>query len=337
MVNLGTPNSSKTSDVRTYLNEFLTDGRVIDYPFVPRQLLVRGIITPFRANNSAKTYKAIWDKDTGSPLMHYSLQLMDKVRTEINSIDDNEYIVELAMRYQNPSIASALEKLRAARPDEYVIFPLFPHYASATTGSVHQKVMEIVGKWWEIPEIKFINSYHDNEAMIKVFAENAKVHGLENYDHYLFSFHGLPQRHLRKASKDSGNDYCLQTDKCCETICEKNKMCYSSQSHATAYMIADYLGIKKEDYTICFQSRLGRDPWQQPYTSEVLKELAHQGKKHVLCWCPSFVADCLETVFEIAEEYQEEFEEEGGEKVQLVKSLNDHPDWVKAVAEMIRV
>lgn len=336
MVNLGTPDSPKNSDVRKYLNQFLTDGRVIDFPWIARQLLVRGIITPFRTGNSATTYRAIWDDKTGSPLLHYSETLVNKVGAILETDSENEYKVELAMRYKNPSIESSLKKLRDWKPDSYIIFPLFPHYASATTGSVHQNVMEIMSKWWEIPDVRFINSYYDNPEMIKVFAENGSKHGLENYEHILFSFHGLPQRHLRKATKDSGNNYCLQKKGCCETICEANKHCYSSQSHQTAYLIAEHLNIPKEKYTICFQSRLGRDPWQTPYTSEVLKELAAKGVKKVLVFCPAFVADCLETVFEISEEYQEEFEEAGGEHVQLAESLNDHPDWVNAVVKMIK-
>jgi len=341
MVNLGTPDSPKTKDVRRYLNEFLTDGRVIDFPWVPRQLLVRGIISPFRAGSSAKTYKEIWSDKTGSPLLHYSLELTQKVQEAFDDIPNsasqggNEYEVFLAMRYQNPGLPEVLEKMKAKNFDKIIVFPLFPHYASATTGSVHQRVMELVSKWWEIPNMTFINSYYDHPKMIKTYAEAGKTYGVENYEHVLFSFHGLPKRQLRKASKDNGCNYCLSKPGCCETINEKNKFCYSSQSHATAFAIAEYLGIPKDKYTICFQSRLGKDPWQEPYTSDVLEDLGKKGIKKVLCFCPAFVADCLETVFEVAEEYQEEYEEHGGEKIQLVESLNAQPLWVECVKEML--
>lgn len=340
-MNLGTPDSPNRMDVAKYLSEFLSDGRVIDVPWLPRQFLVKGLIAPFRSANTSKTYKEIWSDETGSPLLHYSEELKAKVQNSLDSIPNrageaaNEYEVFLAMRYKKPSIPSVLEEMKQRQFDKIIVLPLFPQYASATTGSVHQRVMELVGKWWEIPDMSFINSYYDDPTMIKTYAEAGKQYGIENYDHILFSFHGLPQRQLRKASKDNGCNYCLTKPDCCETITEKNKYCYSSQSYATAYAIAEYLNIPKDKYTICFQSRLGRDPWMQPYTSEVLDELAHKGIKKVLCFCPAFVADCLETIFEIGEEYQEEFVEAGGEKIQLVDSLNDNPLWVNCVRDMV--
>ncbi|MCL4149495.1 UNVERIFIED_CONTAM: hypothetical protein GTU68_030955 [Idotea baltica] len=326
LVNLGTPDSPKTSDVRKYLNEFLTDGRVIDFPWPARQALVRGIITPFRAKNSAASYKEIWDEN-GSPLLYHSIELSKKVALKLDQA------TELAMRYQTPSIDAALQKFKDEQVEQIIVFPLFPQYASATTGSVHQKVMKVVSDWWEIPEITLIRDYYDNPDMIQLYADNGRAHGLENFDHFLISFHGLPQRHLRKA--DHCN-HCLKTDNCCDTMNDKNKFCYSAQSYATARALVKNLGLCDDQYTVCFQSRLGKDPWQQPYTSEVLKELAEKGIKKVLCFCPAFVADCLETVFEISDEYQEEFEEEGGEKVQLVESLNSNPRWVETVCSIIR-
>ena len=329
LVNLGTPDSPKVSDVRRYLDEFLMDGRVVDVPAPLRALLVKGIIVPFRGPKSAKTYKAIWTEN-GSPLMHYNVRSAELLKERLGE----EYHVELAMRYQNPSIKSALDKLKAAKVDSIKVIPLFPQYASATTGSIHDKVMEIVGKWQAIPDISFINSFCDDEGVIKNFAENGKKYKPETYDHILFSFHGLPQRQLRKG--DDSKAHCLKVEKCCETLTENNKFCYSAQCYRTAQLIAAELNIPKEKYTICFQSRLGRDPWAQPYTSSVLEELAHQGVKKVLVFCPAFVADCLETIFEIAEEYQEEFEEMGGEKVQLVESLNDHPMWIDTLERLVK-
>ncbi len=337
LVNLGTPDSPKTSDVRKYLNEFLTDGRVIDIPWIPRQLLVRGVISPFRAGGSAKSYKEIWN-EKGSPLKYISEELVEKVQESLDNMahraseGGNEYYVELAMRYQSPNIESALMRLRKKNVHRYIILPLFPHYASSSTGSAHQRVMEIVSKWQVIPSINFINSYYNNPDFIKAFAEIGKTYNHENYDHVLFSFHGLPERHMRKA-----NDYghCLSNAHCCQIISEKNQFCYSAQCHATAQLLAKELNISEDNYSISYQSRLGKDPWMQPYTDKTLEELAHKGIKNVLVFCPAFVADCLETIFEIGVEYQEEFEEAGGEKVQLVESLNTHPLWVKALKNMI--
>lgn len=329
LVNLGTPDSPSTADVRKYLAEFLMDGRVIDVPYPLRALLVRGIIVPFRGPKSAKTYRAIWS-DKGSPLMHYSVRSAELLKERLG----DEYHVELAMRYQSPSIQSALNKLKAAKVDSIQVIPLFPQYASATTGSIHDKVMEIVRTWQTIPSISFLNSFYDDEGMVKNFAENGKKYQPETFDHILFSFHGLPQRHLRKG--DDSKQHCLKVDKCCETITENNKFCYSAQCYRTAQLIATELGIPKEKYTITFQSRLGRDPWAQPYTSNVIEHLAEHGAKNILVFCPAFVADCLETIFEIAEEYQEEFVEAGGEKIQLVESLNDHPMWIDTLERLVK-
>lgn len=333
LVNLGTPDSPKTSDVRRYLTQFLTDGRVIDIPFVPRQMLVRGVIGPFRSYSSAKLYQELWDDETGSPLLHYGNVLAEKLQATLDSVSsEDSFHVQLAMRYQNPSIEKGLLTLQDEKVDKIVVFPLFPQYASATTGSVHQEVMRIVSKWWEIPDINFIRDYYLQEDMIEIFAENGRKYNPESYDHILFSFHGLPQSQLRKANKWN---HCLQKENCCETICEENKFCYSSQCHATAHAIAELEGFSKDQYSVCFQSRLGPTEWAKPYTSEVLEDLAKKGAKKVLVYCPAFVADCLETILEIADEYQEEFEEMGGEHVQLVESLNDNPKWIEAVKQML--
>ncbi len=325
LVNLGTPDSPSTADVRKYLNEFLMDGRVIDVNPVLRTFLVKGIIVPFRAPKSAKLYKEIWSEETGSPLLHYSLLQHKALQQRLG----DEYQVELAMRYQSPSIETALQNLKDALVSDIRVIPLFPQYASASTGSVYEKVMRLVKDWPTPPNISFINSFHDNELMIQTFVDNAKKYQPETYDHILFSFHGLPQRHLKNC--DHTHSYCLQVDGCCNTLNDTNKFCYSAQSHDTARLIAQKLNIPKEKYTICFQSRLGNDPWVKPYTSEVIAQLAKEGKKRLLVFCPAFVADCLETVYEVTEEYGAEFRELGGEHVQLVESLNDSPMFIEAL------
>lgn len=330
LVNLGTPDSPSTADVRTYLNEFLMDPRVIDINPIGRTLLVRGLIVPFRAPKSAKLYQAIWDDKTGSPLMHYSLLQQKALQQRLG----DDYIVELAMRYQNPTIEAALNRLKDALVDSIQVIALFPQYASASTGSVYDKVMELLLQWPTKPNITFVNSFHDNEGMIATFANNASKYNPETYDHVLFSFHGLPQRQLIKA--DHTHQHCLKANDCCQTITDVNKFCYSAQSHHTAKLIAEKLNIPKEKYTICFQSRLGNDPWVQPYTSEIVAKLAKEGKKSLLVFCPAFVADCLETVYEVTTEYGDEFKALGGEKVQLVESLNDSPIWIDALEKMVR-
>ena len=329
LVNLGTPDSPEVSDVRKYLDEFLMDERVIDINVFNRNLLVRGIIVPFRSPKTAKLYKEIWDEN-GSPLLYFS-----KIQTAlVQEALGEDYHVELAMRYQSPSIKSALDNMKAGLVESIRVIPLFPQYASASTGSVIQKVMELVSKWQTIPDISFVNSFHDNKLMIETFADNARRYQPETYDHVLFSFHGLPERQLIKC--DHTGQHCLKKDNCCATLTDVNKFCYSAQSYDTARLIAAELNIPAEKYSVCFQSRLGKEPWVQPYTSDVLKDLAAKGKKRLLVFCPAFVADCLETLYEISVEYHEDFKALGGEEVQLVASLNDHPKWIEAMVEMAK-
>ncbi|MFD2161116.1 ferrochelatase [Paradesertivirga mongoliensis] len=328
LVNLGTPDSPSVSDVRKYLDEFLMDERVIDINPVNRTLLVKGIIVPFRGPKSAKIYKEVWTEN-GSPLLYYSIRQKEMLQDKLG----NKYAVELAMRYQSPSLKTALESLKKLQVESIRVVPMFPQYASASTGSVIQKIMELVSKWQTIPNISFVNSFHDNDGMIEVFAENARKYQPETFDHILFSFHGLPERQLTKA--DHSGKYCLQTPNCCARLNDVNRFCYSAQSHDTARLIAEKLNLPKEKYTVCFQSRLGNSPWKKPYTIEVLEDLAKKGAKRLLVFSPAFVADCLETNFEISREYHEEFRNWGGEKVQLVESLNDHPKWIEALAGIV--
>lgn len=328
LINLGTPDDPGTSSVRRYLKQFLLDGRVIDIAWLPRQLLVRGIIAPFRSFSSAKLYKELWT-EKGSPLKHYGYDVERMLQSKLG----DDVVVKLGMRYQNPSIESALEAIRKENVDKIVVFPMFPQYASASTGSALQEAMEVISKWLTIPEVAFISSYHDQKTMIKVYAENARKYNLEDYDHFLFSFHGIPQRQL---TKSDCNNHCLKKEDCCAKLVDANKMCYSAQCYDTAYAIADELGLKKEQYSIGFQSRLGKDPWTEPFTPDVLKRLRQEGFKNLLVFSPSFTSDCLETTIEIGFEYKEEFEEMGGEKLDLVESLNGNPMWVEAIEEIIK-
>ena len=327
LVNLGTPDSPEVADVRKYLDQFLMDERVIDVNAFKRTLLVKGIIVPFRSPKTSKLYKEIWDGN-GSPLLYYSKIQANLLQEKLG----DEYHVELAMRYQNPSILSALEKMKAGLVESIKVIPMFPQYASASTGSVMQSVMEIISKWPTIPPVSFVNSFHDNDLVIETFANNALKYQPDSYDHVLFSFHGLPERQLLKC--DHTGHYCLKQDNCCESMNDTNKFCYSAQGYDTARLIAGKLNIARENYTVCFQSRLGKEPWVQPYTTDVLKKLAGEGKKRLLVFSPAFVADCLETLYEITVEYHEEFKALGGEHVQLVESLNDDPRFIVALAGM---
>lgn len=327
LVNLGTPDAPTKSAVYRYLKQFLLDPRVIDYPWLGRNLLVRGIILPFRTGNSTKLYKELWTEE-GSPLMVYGRRLAEGVQKELGS----DYVVELAMRYQNPSIESAVRKLLDAGVREVTVLPLFPQYASATTGSVHEEVMRVLNKEQVIPRLHFISSYHDYAPMIEVFARNAAKFDLGEYDHILFSYHGLPQRQLLKADRTG---HCTGSGECCRKLVQNNQYCYSAQCYDTTRALVEKLGLKEGSYTTCFQSRLGKEVWAKPYTSDVIAERAAKGDKKLLVFCPAFVADCLETIIEIGVEYQEEFEKLGGEKVDLVPSLNDDPQWIKAVAQLV--
>lgn len=323
IVNLGTPDSPEMSDVTRYLIQFLTDKRVMDIPWFQRQCLVRGLIVPLRVRNSASSYREIWNEE-GSPLLYFGLRVEQRLQKHLGE----NYQVVLAMRYQNPSIEKGLEQLKEC--SEIIVLPLFPQYASASTGSVHQEVMRLISRWQVVPHLQFINSYPTEAKMIETFCLNAKKYSLNEYDHILFSFHGLPEKQLKKADR---YQHCLNASKCCGTLNEKNAFCYAAQCHATAKAIQQSLGIR--DATICYQSRLGRDPWIQPFTVDILKHLALSGVKKVLVFCPSFVADCLETIFEIKKEYREDFIKNGGEQLDLVESLNDHPLWIEALADMV--
>ncbi len=329
LVQLGTPDRPVTEDVRRYLTEFLMDPRVMDIPYMGRTLLVKGVIVPKRAAASAETYATIWDEVNGSPLMYYSILQQRLLQEELG----DEYHVELAMRYQNPSIESALSKMEGMLLESIKVIPLFPQYASATTGSVMDKVMEIMRKWQYIPSVSFVGSYCDDDDMIETYAENGRKHDLESFDHILFSYHGLPVRQLGKVDP-SGSLSCPDTG--CDTCKkEKNPFCYVSQCYATTRAIASKLDLPADKYSVCFQSRLGKTPWIQPYTSDALHNLAAEGKKRLLVFSPAFVADCIETLDEILVEYADEFKAMGGEEVAMVESLNDNPRWIKALKKLV--
>ena len=329
LLQLGTPNSPSTSDVRKYLKEFLNDPRVIDLPWLARTLLVNGIIVPFRAPKSAKIYKKLWEHGNGiSPLLDYT----EKITTILqNNLSKENITVEMAMRYQNPSMEIVLDKMHKANYDQIIILPLFPQYASASSGSAIEKAMNIIRKWWVIPEIKIVSQFYESKGYIDSIVERAKAFDLSNYDHILFSYHGLPERHVDKVYNDG-----LCEDQPCETeINNENKSCYKATCYATTRLIAKELNLQEKEYTVCFQSRLDKK-WLHPFSDKIVEEQAKRGAKKLLVFSPAFVADCLETIIEIGDEYQEIFEEFGGEKVQLVPSSNDHPRFIECLEELIK-
>lgn len=327
LVNLGTPDSAKTSDVRKYLREFLMDKRVIDIPFFSRWMLINFIIAPFRSPKSAKEYQKLW-VERGSPLKFYGEDVRDLLQQEL----DDEYIVTLGMRYQSPSIQSAIEELRSHKVAKIIVIPLFPQYASASTGTVHDKVMEIVQKWEVIPQMNFISNFIEEPGYYKTFAAlGQKYMDQHEYDHVIFSFHGLPERQILKGSVEN---YCKMGN-CCNAYHDKNRYCYRAQSFHTARLIANELNLPEDKYTVTFQSRLGKDPWIKPYTDHVLIDLAKAGKKSILAYSPSFVADCLETTVEVGDEFKQDFIAAGGERWDLVESLNDHKDWIQGLKNLV--
>lgn len=325
LINLGTPDSPSVKDVRSYLSQFLNDPRVIDIPWLLRKILVNLIIVPFRAPKSAKIYQKLWTEN-GSPLLYYGEKAKELLQKQLGE----EFDVHLAMRYKNPSIPDVLEAIRKKNYSRIIVLTMFPQYASASTGSALDEVMRVIRKWWVIPELKIISQYYDHPRFIEAFVSRGKQYNLMEYDHILFSYHGLPERQVDKVY-DEG----LCADHNCENeITEENKFCYKATCYATTRLLASELNIPKEKYTVCFQSRLDQK-WIKPFSDDVVKECGKKGMKKILVFSPAFTADCLETIIEIGEEYQELFHENGGEKVQLVESLNDHPLWIQCMKELV--
>ncbi|BCA94112.1 ferrochelatase [Legionella antarctica] len=322
LINLGTPNSTDVSDVRLFLREFLSDKRVIDIPALMRYLLVYTLIVPFRSKKSAHAYKAIWTEE-GSPLLVHSKNLVRHLQEAIGA----EYKIVLGMRYGNPSLASAIHDLKDC--ESITILPLYPQYSSAATGSSIDEVMRIIAAQEVIPSLHIIRDFYHFPAYISSQAQIIKTH-LNEHDHLLFSYHGIPERQIQKAG----------CEKVCSSICppisEHNQGCYKAQCHQTSLLLATELKLSSNQYSTSFQSRLGKTPWIKPYTEEVLTELATKGIKRLIISCPSFVADCLETLEEIGIRAREQWEKLGGEQLTMIPCLNAHPLWVKAITTIIK-
>ncbi|MFN3199233.1 MAG: ferrochelatase [Bradymonadia bacterium] len=329
LVNLGTPDAPRPREVRRYLREFLNDPRVLDINSVGRFMLLNAIILPLRPRKSAEAYEKIWGQ-AGSPLLVESQKLTTEVQNRLRDCP-----VELAMRYGNPSIAAGLEALKGRGCDRLVVIPLYPQYASSSTGSSLEKVYREAATRWNTPYITAVPPFFDHPAFIDAFAQVGRPH-LEEMkpDHVLFSFHGLPERHMHKS--DESGSHCLKAPNCCATLNAANRNCYRAQCFATARALAARLDLAEGDWTVCFQSRLGRTPWIQPYTDELVESLPKRGIKSVAVFCPAFVADCLETIEEIGMRAEEDFKAAGGESLRLIPSLNAHPAWADAVVQLVR-
>lgn len=328
LINLGTPDDPSPSKVGKYLTQFLNDKRVIDINAVGRFILVNMIIVPFRSFRSSKLYQAIWTKE-GSPLLLHSIDLKNKLQKVV----PQDVHVELAMRYQTPSIKTALENIRKLRPEKIHIIPLYPQYASSSTGSTLEEVLRQIRGWEVIPNLNVIAKFYDHPKFIEALINEAKNYNVADYDHIVFSYHGLPERQIIKGSVHYGNNTCQMGD-CCNKITANNRYCYRANSMETTRQLVKALNIPEGKYTSAFQSRLD-NKWLKPYSDKVIAELAEKGAKNILVFSPAFVADCLETIYEIGTEYQEIFEEHGGKKVTLVKSLNSGDTWVNAVKEIV--
>jgi ferrochelatase len=328
LMNLGSPDSTEVKDVKKYLNEFLMDERVIDSPYLLRLLLVRGMIVPFRAAKSAHAYQTVWTKE-GSPLIVISKHLQDALQEQVDEP------VEIAMRYGNPSPKTAFDSLLKQIPDieEVVAVPLYPHYAMSSYETAVEYAKEIHVKHKYPFKLTIIPPYYNNEEYINALAESMKPYLQQDFDQVLFSYHGVPERHILKG--DITGQHCLKVADCCNVDSPAHTQCYRHQCTRTTQLVAEKLGLAKDKYSLSFQSRLGRDPWLQPYTAVRLSELPKEGIKKVLVVCPAFVSDCLETLEEIAMGGKDIFMKAGGESFTMIPCLNVNPLWVKALAKWV--
>lgn len=329
LMNLGSPDSTAVKDVKRYLTEFLMDERVIDTPYWKRALVVKGIIVPFRAPKSAEAYRSIWTPE-GSPLINLTRELQQAVQANFAEP------VIINMRYGNPSTEDVLQQLHKQHPglQEVILFPLYPHYAMSSYETAVVQVKEIHAKRAYASKLTIIKPYYKEPLYITALSESMQPYLESGYDKILFSYHGVPERHILKG--DITKCHCLKTGNCCSVPSPAHEFCYRHQCFATTELVMNKLNIPADKAELTFQSRLGRDPWLKPYTAQRLAELPKEGVKKLLVVCPAFVSDCLETLEEIAEEGKHIFQEAGGESFTMIPCLNTHPLWVNAVTSWIK-
>jgi len=327
LVNLGSPNSPEPKDVKKYLGEFLMDERVIDVPFWARTLLVKGIILNTRPKASAAAYKKIWWEE-GSPLIVLSERLQNKLQKQV------EVPVALAMRYGSMTIKKGLQELVDKGVDEVLLFPLYPQFAMATTETITVLAEELRLQYFPNLKIESVRAFYNKPDYIEVLSNSIKNHLKgKNCEHLLFSYHGVPERHIRK--RDVTKSHCKIDGSCCITASKAHEFCYKHQCLEVTRLVAEKLQFKENTYSTSFQSRLGFDPWLQPYTDRTIERLGKEGVKNMAIVTPAFVSDCLETLEEIAMEGQEIFHEMGGQDFTTVPCLNDDDEWVALLSKWI--
>lgn len=326
LLNLGSPDSTDVGDVRRYLREFLTDPRVLDSPAPIRHTVVNLAILPTRPKESAHAYKEIWT-DEGSPL----IVITEKVATLLRERVDVP--VAVGMRYQNPSTRSALEKLSSEGVQDLFIIPLYPHYAMSSYETAVAKVKDEARALGLDMALTFQPPFFDDPGYIEAMVEVAKPYLEEDYDKILFSYHGIPERHLRKS--DASGCHCLQSEDCCQKASPAHATCYRRQVHATTWAFTEKAGIAPDKWELTFQSRLGRDPWLMPYTDKALERFPGEGVKKLVVISPAFVSDCLETLEELGMRGKEDFLAAGGEEYRLIPCLNDHPRWIDTLEKFV--
>lgn len=315
LVNLGSPDSTDVQDVRTYLREFLMDPKVLDSPWLVRKFVVECFILPKRPVNSAEAYQKIWTNE-GSPLIIYSKKLQQKIQNKVDAP------VGLAMRYKNPSIAAGLQELYDKGVREILVIPLYPQYTMSTTETVVDKVMAVQKKKFKDVDIKFLKAFYNHPDYIKVLGDSIREKLPQQFDKLLFSYHGIPERHDKKAiAFGKRNNIKVET--------------YRNQCLETSRLVAEYLGLSEDQYHTSFQSRLGKDPWIQPYTDQTIEDFPSQGIKNLAICTPAFVADCLETLEEISMEGKALFSKAGGENFTYIPCLNDRHDWIEVLVKWI--
>jgi len=329
LINIGTPASPQPQDIGRFLKEFLMDPYVIDIPFFFRWLLVNGIIVPFRSKSVAKLYQNVW-RDKGSPLRYHS----EDLAKQLQSVLGDCYRVSLAMRYGSPSIEEATQMLLSQGVEEILYFPMYPQYSLAATESSLEESKRVAAKHAPRMPAHFGSPFYDKEEFIEAFVSVARPQ-LERveYDHVLFSYHGLPKKQVQKL--DNSHAHCLIKDNCCAQLNEHNKDCYRAQCFETSRKLAKRLSIEESNYTVCFQSRLSK-AWIEPFTDGLYKKLPTQGKTRIVVFCPSFVADCLETLDEVSLRGKRMLEDHGGKEIHLIPSLNSNEAWVNGLKQLIQ-
>lgn len=329
LLNVGSPDKPNVPEVRAYLRQFLSDPRVFDIAAWKRAIILNCFILPFRPKRSAHAYQSIWT-DRGSPLIAITQDVVAGLRQRLP-----EATVVCGMAYGHPSIAEAFDTLMESGLDRIIVVPMFPQYASATTGSVLEAAYRRAAAEYNVPAMTVLPPFYAAAAFLDAWGTVADP-VLEEFqpEHVLFSFHGLPERHIRKG--DPSGAYCLVRPDCCDTRTTANTHCYRRQCFETAHGIAERLALSEDAYSVSFQSRLGREPWLQPYTDETIAMLAENGLKRLAVMCPAFVADCLETLEEIGIAGKKTFLDHGGHAYVQVPCLNAHPAWLDALAAMVQ-